>query len=148
MAITLPQRLAVATPRVNDTPLDLADAMAQWGGKGALADAEQLLGDQHIYAVLRSRTMKDVGLWVWFPRIWLFVGDGSLHLAAWAGKRSYRHAFIHKVVSTELKRVMYNDITSSLLIDDIHPTPIPALRCEPAVGYSLVAHIERYISSC
>ena len=50
--------------------------MAQWGGERFVPDAQALLGDQSVYAVARSRTMKDVGLWVWFPRIWLFVGDG------------------------------------------------------------------------
>jgi hypothetical protein len=35
-----------------------------------------------------------------------------------------------------------------LLLDDVHPTEVPGLRVEPATGYSLVAHIERYSIPC
>ena len=142
MPVTLPIPQATAVPSFATAPVDLVQAITEQGGEKILAEAQEHLADQQVYGVLKSSSRIDVGLWLWFPKIWLFVCEDRLELAAWAGARSRRHAYFHTITRQDLSCVNYNDVTAALMLADHQPDQVPALRCDPAVGYSLVAQIE------
>ena len=91
MPVTLPERQAVASPEIQETPLDLAETMrelAPRAGPRLVAEATEFLDGQAVYAALYSKSRVDVGLWWVFPRLWLFVCDNEVRLGAWAGPKA------------------------------------------------------------
>lgn len=146
MAVELYQRLAEAKPVVNDRPLNLASEMEDLGGARWIEEAKDLVGDAPVYTLAKTKTRADLGFWLVYPKIWILVCEDAVHLAAWGGLVPPPRPYRRSLGTNDLSTVLYNDITGELLLQPAGPSDLPGLRCDPATGYHLVAHIERYLT--
>ncbi len=136
-----PSLRAVALP-IPRTQRLCAAGIAERVGLLGMAFLRPVLDVDDIYALERSRTRVDVGLWWRHAPLWLILQSDAVHLVAWGRSTLGPRPWLQTVPLTAVQ-VTYNHVVGALVIqdrDDDETLP-PPLGFDPVVGYQLWADI-------
>jgi hypothetical protein len=116
------------------TPLDPEAHVFGRLRKAARRLAEERVGDDDVFMLLKTRTRVDTGGWLGRRRVWAAALADALVVFA-PGRRPCSE----RIPFALLRGSTYNHVTGELALAPLEGAPVRSLRVSPLDGYQLIA---------